>query len=143
MHHLDPILHAAAVYLIDNAPDATRHNKVVYLLATAGMRPLRAQNEIAHTVVAAIDLSQLNIALANATHPLPNMGRSLACVRDRGKGRRRHNSKSHVSRPSVYETIEEEVFCFKEGRHKKTPNDIHRRFRHNINSFERGGVGLG
>ena len=56
-----------------------------------------------------IDLSQLNIALANATHPLPNMGRSQARVRARGKGHRRRYSKSHVSRTSVYETIEEEV----------------------------------
>jgi len=37
------------------------------------------------------------------------MGRSQARVRARGKGHRRRYSKSHVSRSSVYETIEEEV----------------------------------
>ena len=56
-----------------------------------------------------IDLTHLDIALTNATHPLSNMGRSRARVRARGKGHRRRYSKSHVSRSSVYETIEEEV----------------------------------
>ncbi len=56
-----------------------------------------------------IDLSQLNIALTNATHLLPDTGRFRARVRARGKGHRRRYSKSHVSRSSVYETIEEEV----------------------------------
>ena len=54
-----------------------------------------------------IDLGQLNIALANATHPLPNAPRSR--VRARGSGHRRAYSKAHVSRSSVYETIEEEA----------------------------------
>ena len=53
------------------------------------------------------DLGQLNIALANATHPLPNASRTR--VRARGSGHRRGYSKAYVSRSSVYEAIEEEA----------------------------------
>lgn len=55
-----------------------------------------------------IDLSQLNIALANATHPMSNIARSRSRARARGTGHRRRYSKAHMSRSSVYETIEEE-----------------------------------
>ncbi|KAL1696581.1 hypothetical protein GGG16DRAFT_85014 [Schizophyllum commune] len=56
-----------------------------------------------------IDLSQLSMSLTNATHPITRLaGRS----RPRGHGHRRRASRqahiSHISRSSVYETIEEE-----------------------------------
>ena len=54
-----------------------------------------------------IDLSQLNIALANVTHPLSNMGTSHTRVRAPGKGHRQRYSRIHVSRFSVYQTIED------------------------------------
>lgn len=56
-----------------------------------------------------IDLTQLSIAIANVTHPLPSTGRTRLRARARGNGHRRRYSRSHVSRSSVYETIEEEV----------------------------------
>lgn len=56
-----------------------------------------------------IDLTQLSIAIANVTHPLPSTARARLRARARGNGHRRRYSRSHVSRSSVYETIEEEV----------------------------------
>ncbi|KAF8814601.1 hypothetical protein BYT27DRAFT_7249906 [Phlegmacium glaucopus] len=56
-----------------------------------------------------IDLSQINIALSNATHPMSTVARNRARARARGTGHRRRYSKSHISRSSVYETIEEEM----------------------------------
>ncbi|KAH9487444.1 hypothetical protein JR316_0001520 [Psilocybe cubensis] len=58
-----------------------------------------------------IDLAQINIALSNATHPMSTVARNHARTRARarGAGHRRRYSKSHVSRSSVYETIEEEL----------------------------------
>jgi serine/arginine repetitive matrix protein 2 len=56
-----------------------------------------------------IDLSQIDFALSNATHPMPTVGRNRARARARGTGHRRRYSKSHISRSSVYETIEEEM----------------------------------
>ena len=53
-----------------------------------------------------IDLSQIDFALSNATHPMHTIGRNR---RARGTGHRRRYSKSHISRSSVYETIEEEM----------------------------------
>ncbi|KAL1747929.1 hypothetical protein HDZ31DRAFT_60801 [Schizophyllum fasciatum] len=56
-----------------------------------------------------IDLSQLSMALTNTTHPVTRLG---ARSRPRGHGHRRRASRqahvSHISRSSVYETIEEE-----------------------------------
>ncbi|CAA7271227.1 unnamed protein product [Cyclocybe aegerita] len=56
-----------------------------------------------------IDLSQVNIALSNATHPMSNIARQRARAGARGTGHRRRYSKAHMSRSSVYETIEEEI----------------------------------
>jgi len=56
-----------------------------------------------------IDLSQINIALSNATHPFFNVARHRTRARARGAGHRRRYSKAHMSRASVYETIEEEL----------------------------------
>ena len=56
-----------------------------------------------------IDLSQIDFALSNVTHPMPTVGRNRARARARGTGHRRRYSKSHISRTSVYETIEEEM----------------------------------
>jgi len=56
-----------------------------------------------------IDLSQINIALSNVTHPLSNVARHRTRARARGAGHRRRYSKAHMSRASVYETIEEEL----------------------------------
>ena len=77
----------------------------------AGTPPLSSSDgsSISEGSQSSIDLSQLNIALANATHPLSNTERPRARARARGKGHRRRYSKSHVSRSSVYETIEEEA----------------------------------
>jgi len=62
-----------------------------------------------------IDLSQINIALANATHPMSSGHSRTTGVGPRtrarapGTGHRRRYSKAHMSRSSVYETIEEEL----------------------------------
>ncbi|KAG6884411.1 hypothetical protein C0993_011370 [Termitomyces sp. T159_Od127] len=52
-----------------------------------------------------IDLSDINTALADATHPLPTLARHQVRARARGHGHRR---RTQASRSSVYETIEEE-----------------------------------
>jgi serine/arginine repetitive matrix protein 2 len=77
----------------------------------AGTPPLSSSNgsSISEGSQSSIDLSQIDIALANATHPQSNTESSRARVRARGKGHRRRYSKTHVSRSSVYETIDEEV----------------------------------
>jgi serine/arginine repetitive matrix protein 2 len=59
--------------------------------------------------LSSIDLSQINFALSNATHPMPTVGRNRARARARGTGHRRRYCKSHISHSSVYETIEEEM----------------------------------
>lgn len=55
--------------------------------------------------VSSIDLAHINSLLANATHPVTVGSRARA--RARGSGHRRL-SQAHMSRSSVYETIEEE-----------------------------------
>ncbi|KAF9560634.1 hypothetical protein CPC08DRAFT_466596 [Agrocybe pediades] len=61
-----------------------------------------------------IDLSQINIALSNATYPSASGHTRTTGVGPRtrarapGTGHRRRYSKAHMSRTSVYETIEEE-----------------------------------
>ncbi|KAJ3972631.1 hypothetical protein EV361DRAFT_970780 [Lentinula raphanica] len=57
-----------------------------------------------------IDIAQLNRILANATHPISNMARQRDRARARGEGHRRRISQARMSRSSVYETIEEEIF---------------------------------
>ena len=76
----------------------------------AGTPPLSPSDgsSISQWSQSSIDLSQLNIALANATH-LSDTEISPARVRARGKGHRRRYSRSHVSWSLVYETIEDEV----------------------------------
>ncbi|PPQ88014.1 hypothetical protein CVT25_001099, partial [Psilocybe cyanescens] len=58
-----------------------------------------------------IDLSHINITLSNATHPMSTVTRNnvRAHAYVQGAGHRRQYSKSHVSRSSVYETIEDEM----------------------------------
>lgn len=55
-----------------------------------------------------IDLSQLNVMLANATHPLASSAFDRVRLRGRGHGHRRQISQARASRTSIYETIEEE-----------------------------------
>jgi hypothetical protein len=50
-----------------------------------------------------------NLAFSNATYPMSTIARNRARTRARGTGHRRRCSKSHISRSSVYETIEEEM----------------------------------
>lgn len=52
-----------------------------------------------------IDWNDINVALADATHPLPTLARHQVRARARGHGHRR---RTQASRSSVYETIEEE-----------------------------------
>ncbi|KAF8060726.1 hypothetical protein FPV67DRAFT_304096 [Lyophyllum atratum] len=56
-----------------------------------------------------IDLSHVNLVLANATHPISTIGRNRIRARARGHGHRRRASHARASRSSVYETIEEEI----------------------------------
>ena len=58
-----------------------------------------------------IDLSDVNILLANSTHPTAEVDRNPVRARARGNGHRRRFSqaKARMSRSSVYETIEEEI----------------------------------
>ncbi|KAJ8520630.1 hypothetical protein ONZ45_g2582 [Pleurotus djamor] len=56
-----------------------------------------------------IDMSQLNIMLSNATHPVSSLSYARARARVRGHGHRRRISEARASRSSVYETIEEEM----------------------------------
>ncbi|KAL4064764.1 hypothetical protein V8B97DRAFT_2010772 [Scleroderma yunnanense] len=55
-----------------------------------------------------IDLTRLNIMLANATHPMANTAFDRVRPRARGHGHRRRISQARASRTSIYETIEEE-----------------------------------
>ncbi|KAJ6568795.1 hypothetical protein B0H19DRAFT_1256508 [Mycena capillaripes] len=57
-----------------------------------------------------IDMSQINIMLSNATHPMASTARDCVRARARGQGHRRRMSaaQSRASRSSVYETIQEE-----------------------------------
>ncbi|KAF6758956.1 hypothetical protein DFP72DRAFT_164935 [Ephemerocybe angulata] len=55
-----------------------------------------------------IDTLDMNTALSNAMHPTSTLASARARARDHGHGHRRRYSKAHVSRSSVYETIEEE-----------------------------------
>ncbi|KAG5650532.1 hypothetical protein H0H81_011921 [Sphagnurus paluster] len=56
-----------------------------------------------------IDLSHVNFALANATHPISTIARNRVRARARGQGHRRRASHARASRSSVYETIQEEM----------------------------------
>jgi hypothetical protein len=82
-----------------------------------------------------IDLNQIVIALANAT-PQSNTERSRGRGHARGKCHRRRYFKTHVSRSSVYETIE----SFEERQYDQTAANYHPRFGHSINLR---GVSLG
>ncbi|KAF5312056.1 hypothetical protein D9619_003769 [Psilocybe cf. subviscida] len=62
-----------------------------------------------------IDMAQLNIALTSATSPVPTVATARARALAHGTGHRRRYSKSHVSRSSVYETIEEEMMSSHHG----------------------------
>ncbi|KAJ6514305.1 hypothetical protein C8R47DRAFT_962300 [Mycena vitilis] len=60
-----------------------------------------------------IDMSQVNVMLSNATHPMSSTARDRVRARARGQGHRRRGSAaqtraSRSSRSSVYETIQEE-----------------------------------
>ncbi|KAJ6577467.1 hypothetical protein B0H19DRAFT_561509 [Mycena capillaripes] len=57
-----------------------------------------------------IDMSQINVMLSNATHPMASTARDRVRARARGQGHRRRMSaaQSRASRSSVYETIQEE-----------------------------------
>ncbi|KAJ3908042.1 hypothetical protein F5879DRAFT_794348 [Lentinula edodes] len=57
-----------------------------------------------------IDLAQINRILANATHPISNIALQRDRARARGEGHRRRISQARMSRSSVYETIEEEIY---------------------------------
>ncbi|KAJ4485212.1 hypothetical protein J3R30DRAFT_3696531 [Lentinula aciculospora] len=57
-----------------------------------------------------IDLAQLHRILANATHPISNIALQRDRARARGEGHRRRISQARMSRSSVYETIEEEMY---------------------------------
>ncbi|KAG6330873.1 hypothetical protein ID866_8216 [Astraeus odoratus] len=56
-----------------------------------------------------IDLAQLNVMLANMTHPSTNAAFDRIRPRARGHGHRRRISQARASRTSIYETIEEEL----------------------------------
>ncbi|KAG6916979.1 hypothetical protein DXG01_004408 [Tephrocybe rancida] len=56
-----------------------------------------------------IDLSQINVALANATHPMSTLARHRVRARAKGHGHRQRASYIRASRSSVYETIQEEI----------------------------------
>ncbi|KAJ7667434.1 hypothetical protein B0H17DRAFT_254379 [Mycena rosella] len=58
-----------------------------------------------------IDMSQVNVILSNATHPMSMTARDRVRARARGHGHRRRVSvaQARASRSSVYETIQEEM----------------------------------
>ncbi|KAJ7436308.1 hypothetical protein B0H11DRAFT_2364947 [Mycena galericulata] len=58
-----------------------------------------------------IDMSQVNVMLSNATHPMSSTARDRVRARARGHGHRRRVSvaQARASRSSVYETIQEEL----------------------------------
>jgi hypothetical protein len=58
-----------------------------------------------------IDMSQVNVILSNATHPMSSTARDRVRARARGHGHRRRISvaQARASRSSVYETIQEET----------------------------------
>ena len=89
-----------------------------------------------------IDLSQIDFALSNATHPMPIVGRNRVGARARGTSHRRRYSKSHISRSSVYETIEEAPFV-EEKYSYNTSASLRCGFRHTFYPFKAGGIYLG
>lgn len=56
-----------------------------------------------------IDLSQLNIALANATHPMSNIARNRAHARAHGTGHCRRYSKAHMSRSQSMKPLKKKI----------------------------------
>lgn len=90
----------------------TRSRSSTYTSSSGGDTPPLSSSDgssISGGSQSSIDLSQINIALSNATHPMSTVARDRARARARGTGHRRRYSKSHISRSSVYETIEEEM----------------------------------
>ena len=79
--------------------------------SSGGDTPLSASDgsSISEGSQSSIDLSQINITLSNVTHPLSNVARHRTRARARGAGHRCRYSKAHMSRASVYETIEEDL----------------------------------
>ncbi|KAF9482957.1 hypothetical protein BDN70DRAFT_892146 [Pholiota conissans] len=82
-------------------------------LSTGGETPpLMHQSDassISEGSQSSIDLSQINIALSNATSPVSGLHRVRARARGAGHRRRYSNAQQCMSRSSVYETIEEDV----------------------------------
>ena len=94
------------------APSARLHSSTCTTSSSGGDTPPLLSSDrssISGVSQSSIDLSQIDFALSNTTHPMPTVGRNRARVRARGTGHRRRYSKSHISRSSVYETIEEEM----------------------------------
>jgi len=56
-----------------------------------------------------IDLSQLNIALANATHPMSNIARNRAHACAHGTGHCRRYSKAHMSRSQSMKPLKKKI----------------------------------
>ncbi|KAF8957811.1 hypothetical protein BDZ97DRAFT_2061970 [Flammula alnicola] len=73
--------------------------------------PLSASDDssISEGSQSSIDLSQINVTLSNATHPMSTFSMNRVRARARSTGHRQRYSKAHISRSSVYETIEEEM----------------------------------
>lgn len=83
-------------------------------LSTGGETPPLLHHSDASSVSegsqSSIDLAQINIALSNATSPVSGVfNRVRARARGAGHRRRYSNAQQHMSRSSVYETIEEDA----------------------------------
>jgi hypothetical protein len=89
--------------------------------------------------IACIDLSRLNIALANTTqHEHGKISGACSCLRQRASSTllKIPRSTKRLRRKSV-QVVPGPLI------RKRMPTDLRRRFGHCISSFKRGGLGLG
>ncbi|KAF9457373.1 hypothetical protein BDZ94DRAFT_1175700 [Collybia nuda] len=92
---------------------ATRSRSSTYTSSSGGDTPPLSSSDgfssMSEGSQSSIDLSHVNMILANATHPMTTTARQRVRARARGHGHRRRASQARASRSSVYETIQEEM----------------------------------
>ncbi|KAF8148662.1 hypothetical protein B0H34DRAFT_802878 [Crassisporium funariophilum] len=101
-----------AVPVFSRPVPSTRSRSSTCTSSSGGDTPPLSASDGSHSdggSQSSIDLSQINLVLSNATHPMSTVARQRVRARARGTGHRRRYSKAHMSRSSVYETIEEEI----------------------------------
>ncbi|KAJ7115597.1 hypothetical protein C8R43DRAFT_1038570 [Mycena crocata] len=95
------------------SPNRSRSSTITTSSSGADTPPLSSAegSSMSEGSQSSIDMSQINVMLSNATHPMSTTARDRVRARARGHGHRRRVSaaQSRASRSSVYETIQEEM----------------------------------